>query len=187
MTYMSLKSREKAKRNRWKRKNFQTDLKFKTEWSKGGKISSTQATGDVQKLSDCDTPELTSGPGSSPWMVRHGVLLSVLSEAAAAQEHHRNVLSYCPSLTKSTPGTWNLECWPAENVWKNKKQIKKSEKQVKRGNVRTGSRLTHAARSCSCSDPGHSQPWWSQSGSRAAPKDIYREHLVLRAPKQWVL
>lgn len=38
--------------------------------------------------------------------------------------------------------------------------------------------LTHAARSCSCSDPGHSQPWWSQSGSRAAPKDIQRSFSV---------
>lgn len=74
---------------------------------------------------------LRSGPGSSPWMVHHGAPPSVLSEAAAAPERHRNVLSYCPSLTKSTPGTWNLECWPAENVWKNKKRINESEKQVR--------------------------------------------------------
>lgn len=121
---------------------------------------------------------LTSGPGSSPWMVHHGAPPSVLSEAAAAPERHCNVPSYCPSLTKSTPGTWNLECWPAENVWKKqekKKWIRKTSQSVK---VRTGKRLTHAARSCSCSDPGHSQPWWSQSGLTAAPKDIWRSFSV---------
>lgn len=183
---MSLKSGEKAKRNRWKRKNFQTDLKYQTKSRKGGKISSTQATWNVQEPSGCEAPELTSGTGSSPWMVHREVPPSALSEAAAAPEHHHNVLSYCPSLMMSTPETWNLDCWPAENDCKHGK---KSPQISQKNSIRSGcnalttvNRLTRATRSCSCSGPAHSQPWWSRSGSGAAPNDIYRHHLSVGSP-----
>lgn len=138
--------------------------------------------------SGCEAPELTSGTGSSPWMVHRGGPPSVLSEAAAAPEHHHNVPSYCPSLMRSTPETWNLDCWPTENDWKHeKKNPEISQKNfIKSGcnALTTVHKLTRAARSCSCSGPAHSQPWWSRSGSGAAPNDMYRHHLVWRAPQK---
>lgn len=74
------------------------------------------------------------------------------------------------------PEIWSVDqLRTSEKNKKKKKWIRKTSQSVK---VRTGKRLTHAARSCSCSDPGHSQPWWSQSGSTAAPKDIWRSFSV---------
>lgn len=125
--------------------------------------------------------------GSSPWTARPAVLPSVLFEAVSAQERCHNGPSYCPSLRKPTLDTWNLECCPAETVWKNIFKKTQTIRKTLRGQSSKlwnspVNRLTRAVRSCSCSYPAHSPPSSSQSGSGAAPirEGSYRhnDHLL---------